>query len=100
MRAEGTLTNWAEKTAYAIAVVIDALRGIGHTIKSVIGSFSAVWADIELAGTFLAGVKGSILFQMKTVLACRPRLKSEMPSWRSPTRTTLSSGICRFWRMR
>jgi hypothetical protein len=58
MRAEGTLTNWAEKAAYAIAVVIDALRGIGHTIKSVIGSFSAVWADIELAGTFLAGGKG------------------------------------------
>lgn len=58
MRAEGTLTNWAEKTAYAIAVVIDALRGIGHTIKSVIGSFSAVWADIELAGTFLVGGKG------------------------------------------
>jgi lambda family phage tail tape measure protein len=58
MRAEGTLTNWAEKTAYAIAVVIDALRGVGHTIKSVIGSFSAVWADIELAGTFLAGGKG------------------------------------------
>ena len=58
MRAEGTLTIWAEKTAYAIAVVIDALRGIGHTIKSVIGSFSAVWADIELAGTFLAGGKG------------------------------------------
>ncbi|MFM2007972.1 MAG: hypothetical protein RLZZ09_3627, partial [Pseudomonadota bacterium] len=49
LRSEGTLTNWAEKTAYAIAVVIDALRGIGHTIKSVIGSFSAVWADIELA---------------------------------------------------
>jgi lambda family phage tail tape measure protein len=58
MRAEGTLTNWAEKTAYAIAVVIDALRSISHTIKSVIGSFSAVWADIELAGTFLAGGKG------------------------------------------
>lgn len=58
LRSEGTLTNWAEKTAYAMAVVIDALRGIGHTIKSVIGSFSAVWADIELAGTFLAGGKG------------------------------------------
>jgi len=36
LRSEGTLTNWAEKTAYAIAVVIDALRGIGNTIKSVI----------------------------------------------------------------
>ena len=58
LRSDGTLTNWAEKTAYALAVVIDALRGIGNTIKSVIGSFSAVWADIELAGTFLAGGKG------------------------------------------
>ena len=58
LRSEGTLTNWAENTAYAIAVVIDALRGIGHTIKSVMGSFAAVWADIELAGTVLAGGKG------------------------------------------
>jgi len=58
MRAEGTLTNWAETTAHAVAVVIDALRGVGHTIKSVIGSFSGVWADIELAGTFLAGGAG------------------------------------------
>lgn len=58
LREDGTLTNWAETTAYALAVVIDALRGIGQTIKSVIGSFRAVWADIELAGTFLAGGKG------------------------------------------
>ena len=58
MRSDGTLTSWAEKTAYALAVVVDALRAIGNTIKSVIGSFSAVWADIELAGTFLAGGKG------------------------------------------
>ncbi len=58
LRDDGSLAQWAEKTTYAIAVVIDALRGIGHTIKSVIGSFSAVWADIELTGTFLAGGKG------------------------------------------
>lgn len=58
LRQDGTLTNWAENTAYALAVVIDALRGIGNTIKSVIGSFQAVWADIELAGTFLAGGEG------------------------------------------
>lgn len=58
LRTDGTLTNWAENTAYALAVVIDALRGIGNTIKSVIGSFQAVWADIELAGTFLAGGEG------------------------------------------
>ena len=58
LRQDGTLTNWAENTAYALAVVIDALRGINNTIKSVIGSFQAVWADIELAGTFLAGGEG------------------------------------------
>jgi len=58
LRTEGTLTAWAENTAYAIAVVIDSLRGIGNMIKSVVSSFSAVWADMELAGTFLAGGKG------------------------------------------
>jgi lambda family phage tail tape measure protein len=58
LRAEGTLTAWAENTAYAIAVVIDSLRVIGNTVKSVVSSFSAVWADMELAGTFLAGGKG------------------------------------------
>jgi lambda family phage tail tape measure protein len=58
LRTEGTLTAWAENTAYAIAVVIDSLRVIGNTVKSVVSSFSAVWADMELAGTFLAGGKG------------------------------------------
>jgi|GEM_PF-679163 len=58
LRTEGTLTAWAENTAYAIAVVIDSLRVIGSMIKSVVSSFSAVWADMELAGTFLAGGKG------------------------------------------
>ena len=58
LRTEGTLTAWAENTAYAIAVVIDSLRVIGNMIKSVVSSFSAVWADMELAGTFLAGGKG------------------------------------------
>lgn len=58
LRSDGTLTNWAQNTAQAIATVIDALRAIGHMIKAVIGSFQAVWADVELAGTFLAGGKG------------------------------------------
>ena len=74
LRSDGTLTNWAEKTAYALAVVIDALRGIGNTIKSVIGSFSAVWADIELAGTFLAGGKGLNPFSEEN----RARLKAAL----------------------
>lgn len=74
LRTEGTLTTWAEKTAYALAVVIDSLRGIGQTIKSVIGSFQAVWADIELAGTFLAGGKGLNPFSEEN----RARLKAAL----------------------
>ncbi len=74
LRTEGTLTTWAEKTAYAIAVVIDALRGIAQTVRSVIGSFQAVWADIELAGTVLAGGKGLNPFSEEN----RARLKAAL----------------------
>lgn len=74
LRTDGSLTNWAQNTAYAIAVVIDALRGIGQTIKSVIGSFQAVWADIELAGTFLAGGEGLNPFSEEN----RARLKAAL----------------------
>ena len=74
LRTDGSLTNWAQNTAYAIAVVIDALRGIGQTIKSVIGSFQAVWADIELAGTVLAGGEGLNPFSEEN----RARLKAAL----------------------
>lgn len=74
LRTDGSLTTWAQNTAYAIAVVIDALRGIGQTIKSVIGSFQAVWADIELAGTFLAGGEGLNPFSEEN----RARLKAAL----------------------
>jgi lambda family phage tail tape measure protein len=74
LRSDGTLTTWAENTAYALAVVIDSLRVIGVTIKSVIGSFQAVWADIELAGTFLAGGEGLNPFSDEN----RARLKAAL----------------------
>jgi len=74
LRSDGTLTNWAENTAYALAVVIDSLRVIGVTIKSVVGSFQAVWADIELAGTFLAGGEGLNPFSEEN----RARLKAAL----------------------
>lgn len=74
LRTDGSLTTWGQNTAYAIAVVIDALRGIGQTIKSVIGSFQAVWADIELAGTFLAGGEGLNPFSEEN----RARLKAAL----------------------
>ncbi len=74
LRTDGALTTWAQNTAYAIAVVIDALRGIGQTVKAVIGSFQAVWADIELAGTFLAGGEGVNPFSEEN----RSRLKAAL----------------------
>ncbi len=74
LRSDGTLTTWAENTAYALAVVIDSLRVIGVTIKSVVGSFQAVWADIELAGTFLAGGEGLNPFSEEN----RARLKAAL----------------------
>jgi lambda family phage tail tape measure protein len=58
LQTNGDLTNWAENVAYALAVVIDSLKVIGGMIKSVVGSFRAVWADIELIGSFLAGGDG------------------------------------------
>jgi lambda family phage tail tape measure protein len=58
LRDDGTLKTWAQDTAYGIAIVIDALRGVIQMAKAVMGSFEAVWADIELLSTFLAGGKG------------------------------------------
>ena len=58
LREDGSLKTWAQEAAYGLAVVIDALRGVILTVKAVIGSFEAVWADVELMGTFMAGGKG------------------------------------------
>ena len=54
LRDDGTLVKWAETSAYAIAVLVDSLRAIFQGIKAIVGSFQAVWADIELAGGFIA----------------------------------------------
>ena len=54
LRDDGTLAKWAETSAYAIAVLVDSLRAIFQGIKAIVGSFQAVWADIELAGGFIA----------------------------------------------
>lgn len=58
LREEGTLKAWAQDVAYGLAIVIDSLRGIMLMVKAVVGSFEAVWADMELMGTFMAGGKG------------------------------------------
>ena len=58
LRDDGTLKEWAQDAAVGLAIVIDAMRGLIQMVKSVIGSFDAVWADMELLGTFIAGGKG------------------------------------------
>jgi lambda family phage tail tape measure protein len=58
LQSRGDLTDWAETAAYALAVVVDSLKVIANLIKSVAGSFHAVWADMELMGEFLFGGKG------------------------------------------
>ena len=58
LRDNGTLKEWAQDAAVGLAIVIDAMRGLIQMVKSVIGSFEAVWADMELLGTFIAGGKG------------------------------------------
>jgi phage-related minor tail protein len=58
LRDDGTLKEWAQDAAVGLANVIDAMRGLIQMVKSVIGSFEAVWADMELLGTFIAGGKG------------------------------------------
>ncbi|NCW86254.1 MAG: hypothetical protein EBV69_09250, partial [Oxalobacteraceae bacterium] len=44
-------------------MLVDSLRAIFQGIKSIVGSFQAVWADIELAGGFIArgGVPGLLM---------------------------------------
>jgi phage-related minor tail protein len=58
LRDDGTLKEWAQDAAVGLAIVIDAMRGLIQMVKSVIGSFEAVWADMELLGTFIAGGRG------------------------------------------
>ena len=58
LNADGSLQSWAESAAVGVARVVDVMQAGVQMVKALIGSFSAVWADIQLAGTFLAGGKG------------------------------------------
>jgi lambda family phage tail tape measure protein len=94
LRSDGTLTTWAQNTAYGLAVVIDALRAIASTIKAVIGSFQAVWADIELAGSFLAGGEGLNPFSEEN----RAKLKAALDK-RNTIVATANQNYVDLWEM-
>lgn len=68
---EGKIRDWAENAAYALAVLVDSLRAVLQGIRSVVGSFKAVYADIELAGSFLGrgGVAGLIFEENRNALS-------------------------------
>lgn len=74
LQQDKSITTWAETAAYSLAVVIDALHAIGKAIQAMVGSFQAVWADIELAGTFLGGGEGMNPFSEKN----RAKLKEAL----------------------
>lgn len=52
------LVDWAKTAAMGVAALVDVVRVAGQGILALIGSFQAVWADLKLAGTFLAGGNG------------------------------------------
>ncbi len=58
LSGDTSLGDWAEVAALAIATLVDIVRLATQSIHTLIGSFQAVWADIKLAATFLAGGSG------------------------------------------
>lgn len=61
---DGTLRAWAENVAIGIATVGESVLLVVKSIRTLIGSFEAVWADIQLAGTVIAkGSFGGLLFE-------------------------------------
>ena len=58
LAGDSSLGDWASVAAQGVAVLVDVVRVAAQGILALIGSFQAVWADIQLAGTFLAGGNG------------------------------------------
>lgn len=58
LAGDTSLQQWAAVAAQSVAALVDVIRVATQGVFSLIGSFQAVWADIQLAGTFLAGGKG------------------------------------------
>lgn len=58
LSGDTSLVDWAKTAAMGVAALVDVVRVAGQGILALIGSFQAVWADLKLAGTFLAGGNG------------------------------------------
>lgn len=60
---DGTLKDWAQKGAIAIATIAESLVFLGKAAHTVSGSFSAVFADIQVANAASRNMFGGFLFE-------------------------------------
>lgn len=63
--SDTSLQDWTKTAALGLAALVDVLRVIPQMISAVVGSFEAVYADLKLLGTFLAGGEGLNPFSAK-----------------------------------
>lgn len=54
LTGDNPIREFAFETAAALAVLLEALVAVAKTVRALAGSFEAVWADVRLAGEFLA----------------------------------------------
>jgi hypothetical protein len=53
LAADGSIRQWAENAALAVAIVIETFQVIGKAVYAVAGSFEAVFADVSVAATIV-----------------------------------------------
>lgn len=60
LKSGNALRDFAQGSAVALAILAESLVGIGKTVRTVAGSFEAVFADLSIAGEFVGrgGVVG------------------------------------------
>ncbi len=60
---DSSLAEWASVAAQGIAALVDVIKVAAQAVMAILGSFKAVWADIELGGSFIAKGPAAIFSQ-------------------------------------
>ena len=60
---DSSLAEWASVAAQGIAALVDIIKVAAQAVVAILGSFKAVWADIELGGSFIAKGPAAIFSQ-------------------------------------
>lgn len=63
LAGDGTLRVWAQNAAIMLATIGESLVFLGKAAHTVAGSFSAVWADIQVASAVSRNMFGGFLFE-------------------------------------